>query len=87
MPCQMAYDVLICEAYCPYGHPQGCKKHARLNVAGKPFAMQDYREQFNQLGFTGVKAKRRPSTARPYIRRGVLPSRRVGRISARRHII
>jgi hypothetical protein len=57
MPCQMAYDVLICEAYCPYGHPQGCKKHARLNVAGKPFAMQDYREQFNQLGFTGVKVE------------------------------
>jgi hypothetical protein len=57
MPCLMAYDVTIAETYCPYGHPAGCPKHIRPIVAGKTFAMQDYREQLNQLGFTGAKAE------------------------------
>ena len=57
VPCQMAYDVQICETYCPYGHAAGCKKHARLKVAGKLFAIQDYKEQFVALGYTGAKAE------------------------------
>ena len=37
MPCQMAYDVLICETYCPYGHPQGCKKQLRRHACSRRF--------------------------------------------------
>jgi hypothetical protein len=39
-------------ANCPWGHKKGGPMHRRPTINGKPFHLDDYKEQFNKLGLT-----------------------------------
>ena len=42
------------ENSCIWGHAKGCAAHQKPKVDGKPFRLQDHRQQLAQLGLTKV---------------------------------
>ena len=74
----MAYDRKTAEANCCFGHTAGCAAHKQLLADGKPFVLQDHKEELNKAGLTSVKdelkadakAKKKPP-GKPTLKNGV----------------
>ena len=97
-PRTMAYNQKRGEENCCFAHALWGPEHNVAQYKGKPFVIQEHVEELNKLKLTEVRdelkaekngnkkppARHRRSTASTSTRRGLLRSRRGGRITTRR---
>ena len=55
----MAFDRKTAEANCCFNHAAGAHVHRTPKVKGKPFVLDDHREELNKLGLTRAHAELR----------------------------